>query len=91
MKEQEHLLSRMSDFNNLSVMADSGWSDAKRVGRCISDFFREITFSRPLDVEEKVKIRQILAEANCPGWTGVNICNINQNTYRFVTTWDSSD
>lgn len=75
----------------LMVTYDSDWDKGVSGGRCITDFKRDIKFSRDLSKEELATVKKILQEdPKCPGWTGVNGYE-KEGIYRFSTTWDSSD
>ena len=76
------------------IVEDSGWKMdefSSRPSRGIRDYNRSITFSRELDDKEQKAIQKFLAKVNCPGWTGVGMRWSNGNTYKFTTTYDSSD
>lgn len=76
------------------IVDDSGWSMnefSSRPSRGIRDYDRTIKFSRELSVEEKTAMQKFLAKVNCPGWTGVGVRWTEGDTYRFSTTYDSSD
>ena len=76
------------------IVEDSGWKMnefSSRPQRGIRDYDRTIKFSRDLDVVEQRAVQKFLAKVNCPGWTGVGMRPSESNTYRFSTTYDSSD
>jgi hypothetical protein len=77
---------------DLTILEDSGWDKGRSGGRCITDFSRNVKFSRLLTKEELKQVCEIMASAHCPGWTGVFGRNKeNETVYNFSTTWDSSD
>lgn len=76
------------------IVEDSGWSMnafSSRPQRGIRDYDRSIKFSRDLDDKEQKAVQKFLAKVNCPGWTGVGMRATGDGTYRFSTTYDSSD
>jgi hypothetical protein len=76
------------------IVEDSGWSMdefSSRPSRGIRDYNRAIKFSRDLDEKEQKSVQKFLAKVNCPGWTGVGMRASGDSTYRFTTTYDSSD
>lgn len=76
------------------IVEDSGWSMnsfSSRPQRGIRDYDRTIKFNRELDDKEQKAVQKFLAKVNCPGWTGVGMRPSGDGTYRFSTTYDSSD
>ncbi len=76
------------------IAEDSGWSMdeySSRPSRGIRDYNRTIKFSRELNEVEQKSVRKFLAKVNCPGWTGVGMRQVQPGTYKFNTTYDSSD
>lgn len=90
--KKEQLASHLSTMFDFSITSDTEWTSS-RGGRCITDYSREITFSRELSSEELNLVKKTLAETDCPGWTGVSgyLADKEKMLYRFSTTWDSSD
>jgi len=81
------------NHTTLNVLGDSGWNlcTTSFPIRGIRDFERRIQFHEPLNDEELSLVIQWLKTDQCPGWTGVACLIEKNNTYRFFTTWDSSD
>lgn len=75
----------------IEVLKDTGWSDAVYGGRCIKDYFREVTFSKEPSSEELNTVKSIMQSKDCPGWTPIAIRKKDGTSYTFTTTWDSSD
>ncbi len=76
------------------IVEDSGWKMdefSSRPSRGIRDYERTISFSQELNEAEQKAIRKFLAKVNCPGWTGVGMRWVQGNSYKFTTTYDSSD
>ena len=91
-KAVEYLNEKLKEVaTDLKIVKDLGWGEGVRGGRCITDFYREVTFSRELTSEELHKVKEIMREEHCPGWTGVSGYKKEDNLYKFSTTWDSSD
>ena len=90
----ESLVTKIQEISHdILVISDSEWISSNG-GRCITDYRREIEFSRKLSEEELEVIRNILKDNECPGWTGVSGYlnrDTDKNIYRFSTCWDSSD
>jgi hypothetical protein len=76
-----------------TIISDTGWSGKEFARfRGITDYERIIEFGRVLTAEERARIKEFLQNDNCPGWTGVEINQMDQfGKYKFLTTWDSSD
>ena len=76
----------------LPLVKDSGWGKAGGLPhRGITDFARNMKFSRDLETEEMNTLREWLQRKECPGWTGVMVRTYGGGKYGFTTTWDSSD
>lgn len=76
------------------IVEDSGWKMnefSSRPQRGIRDYDRTIKFSRDLDETEQKAVQKFLGKVNCPGWTGVWMKANGDSTYKFATTYDSSD
>lgn len=76
------------------IVEDSGWKMnefSSRPQRGIRDYDRTIKFTRMLMASEEKAVQKFLAKVNCPGWTGVGMRHTGDGTYRFSTTYDSSD
>jgi hypothetical protein len=90
----DKFLTKVKDVaHDLDVVSDTEWNGSS-CGRCITDYKREVEFSRNLSDEELSAIKKILNDNECPGWTGVSGYKVDyadKVIYRFSTTWDSSD
>jgi hypothetical protein len=82
-------------FESLDIVEkDSKWDMDKitsRPSRGIRDYDRMIIFKRKLTTSEWKYMMQYYNEIECPGWTGVIPKKLNDLTYKFSTTYDSSD
>jgi hypothetical protein len=86
-------------FKCLPIVKDTDWvqQPSSRPQRGIIDNAREITFGRHLTQDEFEGVKKYLAAdayRRGKGWTGVTGYRIDarpEYTYRFTTTWDSSD
>lgn len=90
----EHLANQLSNIApDVSILEDEGWGEGQSGGRCITDYRREVRFSRELTQEELQAVKKVMQEKDCPGWTPVSgyLIKETNNVYRFSTTWDSSD
>jgi hypothetical protein len=79
------------------VVKDTGWTDSPTSNprRGFHDYIRDIEFESELSKHDiKLLCESLAKDPKCPGWTGVS-CNDGfthmRTTYRFYTTWDSSD
>lgn len=91
-KEIDYLTEKLHEVApDLKITKDLGWGEGQKGGRCITDFYREVTFSRELTHEELNQVKELMRQEHCPGWTGVSGRNKEDLTYIFSTTWDSSD
>lgn len=76
------------------IVEDSGWfmdKTTSRPSRGISDYNRDIKFSRNLTDTEISKVLTFLNKNDCPGYTGVHISKLTNFCVRFRTCYDSSD
>lgn len=76
------------------IVEDSGWSlngMSSRPSRGIRDYDRTIKFNSRLEPNELHKVVKFLRKVNCPGWTGVGCKDQGDGSYKFSTTYDSSD
>lgn len=84
-------------FPNISVVSDTDWKLDKvtsRPFRGLHDYDREITFDRFPTSEELISMKEYLhgeAYSREIGWTEIHCCRVIGFTYKFRTTWDSSD
>jgi hypothetical protein len=85
---------RLAEINTkvkaLPVIEDGGWK-GRSGGRCITDYTREVKFSRDLTEAELDLWIEHLRRKDCPGWTGVGCRRCDEGRYVFTTTMDSSD
>lgn len=75
------------------IKTDSGWklAGSSITSRGIRDYTRLISFARKLKDKELNVACEWLGQENCPGYTGVHPYYSHEATYRFATTYDSSD
>jgi hypothetical protein len=76
------------------ISEDSGWKmneHTSRPGRGIRDYDRVLKFSAPLSHSHLLMVVKFLKKVDCPGWTGVTVKDQGGATYKFSTTYDSSD
>lgn len=83
-------------FESIPKKSDTDWvqQSSSRPQRGIIDNAREIEFEHELTLEQLRLVKLYLADealARCVGWTGVGASKMGATTYRFTTTWDSSD
>jgi len=83
-------------FESLPKKRDTDWvqQPTSRPMRGIIDNAREIEFEHELTQEQLRLVKLHLADdalARGAGWTGVSSYKVAGTTYRFTTTWDSSD
>ena len=77
-----------------SSVSDTGWAMNKESSithRGIVDYDRNIEFALEQTPEQLEAIASWLSVNQCPGWTPIHWKKVSSNTYRFSTTWDSSD
>lgn len=88
------LRGRMSAPDFVKVVEDTGWSNDTRTSnprRGINDFNRKVKFERQPTAEEMSVYKESLSLDECPGYTGILVTDIGENTFGLRTTWDSSD
>jgi hypothetical protein len=76
------------------IVEDSGWNLnglTSRPSRGIRDYERTIRFSAPLSHSHLAMVVKFLRKVDCPGWTGVGCKDQGGGSYKFSTTYDSSD
>lgn len=76
------------------IAEDSGWgmnTSTSRPQRGIRDYDRTIKFNAPLSHSHLLMVVKFLKKVDCPGWTGVSVKDLGGGSYRFSTTYDSSD
>lgn len=76
------------------IESDTGWLMNEKTSmpsRGIQDYDRVIKFSRTIVEDEQKKAMKFFQKVNCPGWTPVGCMYLEDNKYRFRTTYDSSD
>lgn len=84
-------------FPEVNVVSDMDWKldkNTSRPLRGLHDYDREITFDRFLTLEELTNVKKYLHEEAYSreiGWTEVHCYVVKGFTYKFRTTWDSSD
>lgn len=76
------------------ILEDDGWDHEVSTSipqHGINDYQRIIKFEAKPTKQQVTALAWYLEQDHCPGWTGVKFYYVNNNTWRFHTTWDSSD
>lgn len=77
-----------------TILEDDGWEHDASTSipqRGINDYQRIIKFETNPTKQQVIALAWHLEHDHCPGWTGVKFYHVSNNTWRFHTTWDSSD